>query len=132
MAFFGLGMNNPKIIATILGESTDNADINTPVISTADKRIILINNAKGSLLTVSLGAILGTLALILVIDRISRRRLLIYSFLGLAALFVVIAISFEAAMHKRAHILTIVLFGLCQFVFNFGKFMNPHPTGLVQ
>ncbi|KAF2105049.1 MFS general substrate transporter [Rhizodiscina lignyota] len=110
VTFFGLGMNNPKTLASIWESNIDSSNI----------RSLLISNVKQSLITVSIGSILGTLALIVVINKISRRKLLIYSFLALAGLFCLTGTSFEAARHHPAHILTIVLCGICEFVFNFG------------
>ena len=109
IAFFGLGLNNPKTLALIWEQT-----------SSGPLQPILLKDAIRSLITVSIGSVLGTLVLIAFIDKLRRRLILIYSFLGLGVLFVFTGITFLLARNHRAHILTIVLCSICQFIFNLG------------
>jgi PHS family inorganic phosphate transporter-like MFS transporter len=108
-AFFGLGLNNPKTLANIWGE---------PLIGPLYP--LLLQDARRSLLTVSIGSVLGIFVLIIFIDRIRRRLVLIYSFLGLGILFIFTGVTYICTRNHRTHIITIVLSSLCQFVFNLG------------
>jgi len=110
IAFFGLGMNNPKTLSVIWEQA-----------STGPMHPLLLKDSMRSLITVSIGSVLGTLVLIAFIDKIRRRQVLIYSFLALGILFVFTGITFMLARNHRAHILTIVLCSICQFVFNLGQ-----------
>jgi PHS family inorganic phosphate transporter-like MFS transporter len=110
-AFFGLGLNNPDTLADIWNEA--------PI---GPMHQQLLNDAKRSLITVSIGSVLGIPVLITFIDRVSRRRILIHSFFGLGLLFIFTGMSYLLAMKHRAHILTIVLCSICEFVFNLGEY----------
>ena len=109
LAFYGLSLFNPRTLS-VLWEEKPSSDIYP----------LLLNNAKRSILTVSIGSILGSIILISIIDLIPRRKILMWSFLWLALLLAVTGISFFTAHGKSAHPVTIVLFGLCHLVFNLG------------
>ena len=81
---------------------------------------VLRANAKNTTLTTSIASILGALAIICLINRIDRRRALIYSFIALAVALLVLAILFHFLFHTTAHWVLVVFYALIQFGFAFG------------
>lgn len=125
-AFFGLGMGNPRVIAQIWSnhESVQNknpvpswGDPNHPEQSIYD---LLYADAWHSIITVSIGSLLGSIILIKAIDYVPRTHLLAWSFAGLALLFATIGGSFFRAFHSDLYALTISLYVLAQLLFNLG------------
>ncbi|KAL8817444.1 MAG: hypothetical protein Q9191_008147 [Dirinaria sp. TL-2023a] len=98
-AFFGLGLNSPQIVTglykgcqpnnTTLNALADNVWNSEPTIS--DNPVSLFeDNEFAFWLIVSIGAIMGSLALIWLVDHISRRWLQCGAFVGLGLLFFVV------------------------------------------
>jgi MFS transporter, PHS family, inorganic phosphate transporter len=82
----------------------------------------LFSNAKQYIITISCGSMGGSIVLLLLGDRISRRKWLMYSFLILAASFATTAIVLQHVELTDRHSATIVFYVICQFFFNFGVF----------
>ena len=127
-AFYGLGINNPRVIAKIWTSSPLPLNANsTPAwgsdYSLQDGSIydILKQNAIQSIITVSIGSVLGSLILIKAINYIPRKSILAWSFLGLAALLAITGGTFFKAFHSNLHALTITFYVLCQLLFNLGR-----------
>ncbi|KAK0612398.1 major facilitator superfamily domain-containing protein, partial [Bombardia bombarda] len=82
----------------------------------------LQSNATAYMLIVSIGAILGNIALVLLIDRFHRRKLLALTFSMLALLFAVSGTTVLATNRAPgpALIATDVVFGIMHFFFSFG------------
>lgn len=125
-AFFGLGINNPRVIAQIWSSqplSNSTADISDwenpsdPGLSIYD---VLKQDAIRSILTVSVGSLLGSIILVKAINYIPRKAWLVWSFIGMAVLFAVIGGSYFRAAYSDLHGLTITLYVLCQLLFNLG------------
>ncbi|OCK75629.1 MFS general substrate transporter [Lepidopterella palustris CBS 459.81] len=126
-AFFGLGIGNPQILAKLWafsepppegrGTPSWNPDHNNPnaTIYTAVR-----DNAERSMITISIGATLGTLLLIKLIDYIPRKKILAWSFLWMAILLAVTGGMFFKVAYTDSHTATIVLYALCEFSFNLG------------
>jgi MFS transporter, PHS family, inorganic phosphate transporter len=72
------------------------------------------------MLTVSTGAVLGSLVLVKIIPYVRRKSMLTWSFLVLAVLLAATGGSFLGTFQKESYILTVVLYALCQFAFNLG------------
>lgn len=83
-------------------------------------RQVLESNAKNTTLTTSITSILGALAIICLINRIDRRRALIWSFGLLSLALLVLAILFRFLFHTEAHWVLVVFYALIQFCFAFG------------
>ena len=128
-AFYGLGINNPRTIAgiwdyqsapttvsatTTPGWSSDPGQSNVTIYDT------LVQDAKQSAITVSIGSVVGSLVLLKAIDYLPRKNFLAWSFIVLATLLAITGGSFFKAFHSNLHAITIVFYVLCQFVFNFG------------
>ena len=115
LAFYGLGMYNPLTLAQLWDENDQHPTNGVRLYGS------LLGNAKRSIVTVSIGSILGSLTLIYFVNSIPRRKRLIWSFLILAFLLMITGISFWKAEGTRVHPLTIGLYALCQFMFNLGE-----------
>ncbi|KAK3385858.1 major facilitator superfamily domain-containing protein [Podospora didyma] len=82
---------------------------------------VLENNAVRSLLVVSIGSILGNLALVFVIDRFRRRWILMTSFVMLAFLFALTGGTLLGTVERQQpHLVTTVFFGIMHFFFTIG------------
>jgi len=125
----GLGINNPRVIAQIwssepitnvtLAESTP--DWATP----SDQRPLSIyedlkSGGINSIITISIGSMLGSIILIKLIDYVPRKAWLSWSFIGMAVLFAIVGGSYFRAANSNLHGLTITLYVFCQLLFNLG------------
>jgi hypothetical protein len=81
---------------------------------------VLRENATQSIVTVSIGSLLGSIMLIMTINHIPRKQFLKWSFIWLAVLFAITGGSFFTVFHTNMHSVAIVLVALCHFSFNFG------------
>lgn len=129
VAFYGLGMDNPRTLAKIWSSEPTpipKEGIRIPSWA-ADARQAqgtiynaLYENAKRSMLTVSIASILGSLLMIKLIDYIPRKKILTWSFLWLAVLLAATGVCFLKAFQTSLHGLTIAFYVLCQLSFNLG------------
>jgi PHS family inorganic phosphate transporter-like MFS transporter len=127
-AFFGLGINNPRVIAQIWASqpvSDKNAGVNTVAWKNpSDPGLSIYDTLKQdgirSIITVSVGSLLGSIILIKAINYIPRKAWLVWSFLGLGILFAIVGGSYFRAQNTDLHALTITLYVLCQLLFNLG------------
>lgn len=127
-AFYGLGINNPRVIAQIwASQPVTNGTVaeNTPDWqnpSDPNESIYEVLKQDGirSIITISVGSMLGSIILIKVINYIPRKAWLAWSFVGMAVLFAVVGGTYFKAANSDLHALTIVLYVLCQLLFNLG------------
>ncbi|KAE8448804.1 hypothetical protein EG329_008806 [Mollisiaceae sp. DMI_Dod_QoI] len=141
-AFYGLGMNNPRQNAAIWRPSSQIANSTWPSSHNSSSYDNISNvtlpdwqnpfdpgtnfygenfdDARQYVITVSIGSMLGSILLIVFINRQSRRRLLIQSFAVLSILFLATGIVLHYTEFEGAHWVTIILYMFCQFFFNFG------------
>ncbi|KAI1112284.1 MFS general substrate transporter [Nemania sp. NC0429] len=128
LAFYGIGINSPRTLAKIWTDRPvpqDSLDkIATWNTNAAHPEYgiyqVLRENAVYNLATVCIGSVIGSILLILIIDYVPRKQFLTYSFLWLAALFIITGGSFFAVFHNDLHGITIVLIALCHFSLNLG------------
>jgi PHS family inorganic phosphate transporter-like MFS transporter len=131
-AFLGLGINNPKVIAELWAYTTpaQQVDAAKPLSwvnpSAPNQTIyeVLRLDAIQSIITISVGSLLGSAILIKVINYIPRKSWLAWSFVGLAVLFAIVGGTYSTAKDSNLHALTITLYVLSQLLFNLG------PNGL--
>ena len=97
-------------------------DWQNPFDPDSDMYLELFSNAKQYIITISCGSMGGSIVLLLLGDRVSRRKWLMYSFLILAASFACTAIVLQHVELTDRHSATIVFYVFCQFFFNFGAF----------
>lgn len=126
-AFFGLGMGNPRTLAKIWTPPGRNITENAaswlidPSLPSASIFDVLEQGAKQSIITVSIGSLLGSILFVKFADYIPRKQFLLWSFLWLAVLFAITGGSFFGVFQTDAYAITIVLIALCHFSFNLGK-----------
>ena len=127
-AFYGLGINNPRVIAqiwssqpvsnfTLAGGTPDWANPSDPDLSIYE---VLRQDGIRSIITISIGSLLGSIILIKAINYIPRKSWLVWSFIGMTVLFAVVGGSYFRAANTDLHGLTITLYVLCQLLFNLG------------
>jgi MFS transporter, PHS family, inorganic phosphate transporter len=119
-ALWGLGANNQETLAWLWNQS-----LSEPVSIYSQ----IGDYAKREMILVSIGAIVGCLALLTFINIASRKQILVWSFLCLAVLFIVtggIIVFIGSTMgivgpgtHNSAIVIT--LYVLCHVTFNLGK-----------
>jgi PHS family inorganic phosphate transporter-like MFS transporter len=144
-AFYGLGINNPRVIAAIWRPTSQIANSNWPgnQTSTPYDNISnvtlpdfenpydpgtniyreLFDNARQYVITVSIGSMLGSIFLLFFINYWSRRRFLIASFAILSGLFLATGVILHFLEFESAHFVIIIFYMLCQFYFNFGMYV---------
>jgi MFS transporter, PHS family, inorganic phosphate transporter len=127
-AYYGIQINNPRLLAKLFAKRvalppnpypswlSDPSFPNTP---NTISRVISENSTRAMIAT-SIGSILGSLILIWIIPYISRRKFLIWSFLGLGVLMAVQGGSYLATFQHPSYIVTLILFILSQLLFNLG------------
>ncbi|KAK3690483.1 major facilitator superfamily domain-containing protein [Podospora appendiculata] len=147
ISWYGLSMESPSALSTLWHDPSipTRAASNSDTASTLGSRAIqdvcpeyddwrtdpgnpditisrvLENNATRSLLVVSIGSLLGNIALVVLIDRFRRKRILMTTFILQGLLFAItggtLLGTYEA--HKN-HLVTTVFFGIMHFVFTVG------------
>lgn len=125
-AFYALGINNPRVIAEIWSSqpvTAPGADQMPDWENPADPQSIyetLRTDGIRSIITISIGSMLGSIILIKVINYIPRRSWLAWSFVGMSVLFAVIGGSYFKVANTNLHAVTITLYVLSQLLFNLG------------
>ncbi|KAI3319135.1 MFS general substrate transporter [Xylariaceae sp. AK1471] len=131
LAFYGLGLDNPKTIHAIwlsddpfaktnpysnstLQCSTDPTQQNTTIY------YMLRDNIVRNIVTISSGTLPGSIIILLAIDYVPRVTWMGWTFVALAALFAVNGGTFFVAFETDTHALTITLYVLAQVIFNLG------------
>jgi PHS family inorganic phosphate transporter-like MFS transporter len=135
-AFFGLGMGNPRTLAKIWSTWDNPQHIPSPQSWDTNPTLkldpftlkrnatiydVLESNATQSIETVSIASIIGSLLFIIVVNFVSRRRWLVWSFLSLSFFLIVTGGTFFAVFHGQYHTVSVVLVAICHFLFNFGE-----------
>ncbi|KAF2461878.1 inorganic phosphate transporter, partial [Lineolata rhizophorae] len=132
VAFYGLGINNPRTIAKLwTTHRTEYQDEDVPIwVSdpTSMRRPddfppiyrVLMTNAKQSILTIGIGALVGSAIFIKIAPYTPRKTFLVWSFLGLGVLLAITGGTFFRAFQTDLHALSIVFYALCQLFFNLG------------
>ena len=126
-AFYGLSFNTPQTNAKIWSAAADGKDQATrPAFWDTDSNVkdpessiytILIQNSYRSFIINSVGAIMGSLILLVAIDHLNRKKLQSITFVVLGLLFIATSQTLKQSQYPA---ITITLFALCQFCFNFG------------
>lgn len=138
--FYGLGIDNPQTIAKIWADHIPPAQNSTspplhfwqdPYNPNNTIYQVLQDNAVQSMITISIGSMLGSLLFVFFIDYIPRRLYLSISFGVLTGLFAIVGSTFlTSTFGNSLHGVTISMYVLCQLFFNFGK--SNHASALNQ
>lgn len=143
----GLGFNNPSTLAklwssqylqyppdapwwlrtsdflnaTIGGESIINGTFANGSIAEPLIHDVLDNNMTHAVYTVSIASILGSIAMIMMINHFDRKDMLTGTFVILGFVLIIVCASFKALFHQGAkHIVLIVFWIVISFLFQFG------------
>ncbi|KAI1750200.1 major facilitator superfamily domain-containing protein [Xylaria castorea] len=129
LAYYGLGFDNPKTISAIWSSTPTNASLllnsttqcgtdttqqNSAIYKT------LQENFVHNIVTISTGALPGSVIILFAIDYVPRVTWMMWTFVALAALFAVNGGTFFIAFQTDKHALTIVFYVLAQLIFNLG------------
>ena len=109
--FYLLGVNSSRIIPSMF--STPKSQ---PPFS------LLVDNEWHTLVATSIGAVLGGAVAINIMNNFSRRIIQMWSFLILAALFVIVGALYVVLLGKNSAAAIVAVYVLCQFFFNAGEF----------
>ncbi|KAF2171348.1 hypothetical protein M409DRAFT_18465 [Zasmidium cellare ATCC 36951] len=145
--FYGLGFNNPSTLAklwssqylqyppdapwwlrtsdflnaTIGGEVIINGTFANDSIAEPLIHDVLGNNMTHAVYTVSIASILGSIAMIMMINHFDRKDMLTGTFVILGFVLIIVCASFKALFHQGAkHIVLIVFWIVISFLFQFG------------
>ncbi|KAI2602302.1 MFS general substrate transporter [Hypoxylon sp. NC1633] len=127
LAYYGLGLDNPKTISTIwLSASppsssngsmpwrTDPAQPNITIYE------MLRENSVRNINTISSGALPGSIIIMLAIDYLPRTTWMGWMFVALGVLFAINGGTFFVTFETEQHALTVTLYVLAQVIFNLG------------
>lgn len=107
-AFYFLGVNSPRVLSQIWNAVNEKEPL----------YYIFMEDGHRAMIAVSIGAILGGLLFIKLAG--FRWHLQVSGFWILAALFVVVGVSYVLLLHTRYFAAVIVLYSICSLFFNFG------------
>ena len=130
LSFYGLGFSSPQIVVGIYNGCSDSRvplptqDICDPEAGTQDRYISQVNETDYMIL-VSVGAIIGSILLIWLVNHMNRKRLQLIGFVALAVLFlilgsVLVSVGNYGVGNYGPKYAVIVFFALSQVVFNLG------------
>jgi PHS family inorganic phosphate transporter-like MFS transporter len=138
LAFYGLGINSSQTLALIWAsvKADETVGMTPPPAWNPDPTRpndtiyeVLVQNSKKSIYTASVGSLFGSILLLVIINRVSRKQFLAYSFLVLAAFLFATGITLLKVFGTSGSTVTLVLYGLCQLLFNLGN--SFHNRGFV-
>ncbi len=110
-AFYLLTVNTAKVIPRMFGQ--DEGLAQTPYRK-------LINNARHIMISTSIGAVLGGAIAIKVLNSFSRRKVQMWGFVVLGALFVIVGTLYVTLINSDSRVVIVVIYALCQLFFNIG------------
>lgn len=121
--FYLLGVNSSSFVPILFG---DNNDPGRPPYS------LLINEERHIMESSSVGALLGSIAAILIMlfrspkpflkKFNSPRKVQMWGFISLAPLFVIVGALYVTLPKTRAHVAIVIFYQLCNLFFNLGTF----------
>jgi MFS transporter, PHS family, inorganic phosphate transporter len=125
-AFYGLGLSSPKAISKVWYNGVHSSSAVPPPtwdVTYSDSSHpaavifeILATSAWHSLVVVSIGAMIGSIALVIAIDTFNRKRLQWRMFIVLGFLLIITGATYRIGNNG----VTITLYTLCQICFYFG------------
>jgi PHS family inorganic phosphate transporter-like MFS transporter len=126
VAFYGLGIGNPRVVAQIWASSLasdNNAGLpmwGNPADPTLSIYNALYQDSLHYIITISLGSLLGSIALLKAIDYVPRKAVLAWSFLALGITFAIVGGIYSTVVYTNLHAFLIVFYALLQLLFNLG------------
>jgi PHS family inorganic phosphate transporter-like MFS transporter len=126
VAFYGLGIGNPRVVAQIWASSRasdNNAGLpmwGNPADPTLSIYNVLYQDSLHYIITISLGSLLGSVVLLKAIDYIPRKAVLAWSFLALGITFAIVGGIYSTVVYTNLHAFLITFYALLQLLFNLG------------
>ncbi|KAI1204526.1 MFS general substrate transporter [Annulohypoxylon truncatum] len=136
LAYYGLGLDNPKLISTIwLSDAPPQSNVSTSLGELACNNVpwradparpnitiyeMLQQDSIRNIMTISSGALPGSIVILFAVDYLPRTTWMGWMFVALAALFAINGGTFSVNFETDKHALTMTLYVLAQFVFNLG------------
>ena len=109
--FFMLGVNSSSFIPTMFGEHR--GPLEAPY-------HLLTRNERHIMESTSIGALLGCILAIVIMQHYSRKKLQMWGFLILGILFTVVGSLYMTLPTTNADVVIVVFYGICQLFYNFG------------
>ncbi|CAD6593105.1 MAG: hypothetical protein ASARMPREDX12_006839, partial [Alectoria sarmentosa] len=110
--FYLLGVNSSSFIPRMFGQN-----IKFPLLPPYNG---LISNERHIMESTSIGALIGSAMAILAMHFYSRKRIQMWGFLILGALFIVVGALYVTLPSTHAHVAIVVFYGICQLFYNLG------------
>ncbi|KAE9362960.1 MFS general substrate transporter, partial [Stipitochalara longipes BDJ] len=126
VAFYGLGIGNPRVVAQIWASSLasdNNAGLpmwGNPADPTLSIYNALYQDSLHYIITISLGSLLGSFVLLKAIDYVPRKAALAWSFLALGVTFAIVGGIYSTVVYTNLHAFLITFYALLQLLFNLG------------
>jgi PHS family inorganic phosphate transporter-like MFS transporter len=126
VAFYGLGIGNPRVVAQIWASSRasdNNAGLpiwGNPADPTLSIYNVLYQDSLYYIITISLGSLLGSIVLLKAIDYVPRKAVLAWSFLALGITFAIVGGIYSTVVYTKLHAFLITFYALLQLLFNLG------------
>lgn len=108
--FYLLGVNSSRLIPDIFSTPTLQGPYSA-----------LISNEWHTLVATSIGAVIGGAIAIKIMKHFSRKKIQMWSFLGLGVLFIVVGALYITLLGKNGSAVIVAVYVFCQMLFNIGK-----------
>jgi MFS transporter, PHS family, inorganic phosphate transporter len=127
-AYYGIQINIPRLLAKLFADKSVSVsnhypswlpDPSFPNVNHTISRVIVENSTRAMIAT-SIGSLVGSVLLIIIIPYISRRKFLIWSFCGLGVIMLVFGGSFLGTFQHKSYSWSLFVFVLSQLLFNLG------------
>lgn len=110
--FYLLGVNSSSFIPRMFGQKPGNS---------LPPYDWLISTERHIMESTSIGALVGSILAIYVMHCYSRRKVQMWGFLILGALFIIVGALYVTLPSTNAHAAIVVFYGICQLFYNLGK-----------
>ena len=129
IGYYGLGLNSPRIISRLwksdsIAPPASLPDWNTDLVDPLNATIfeVLWRNSARNMVTISTGTIVGSFAIIAIINYVPRVRFMAVTFGVLAAVFVIFAsvLLCSSVYDGPNYRFTVFVYAFIQFLFNVG------------
>lgn len=109
--FYLLGVNSSRLVPNMFNEQLVQGPYSR-----------LISNEWHTLVATSIGAVIGGIIAIKIMNNFSRKKIQMWCFLALAALFVVVGVLYILLLNTNGSAVIVAVYVLCQLLFNVGEF----------
>lgn len=126
VAFYGLGIGNPRVVAQIWASSLasdNNAGLpmwGNPTDPALSIYNVLYQDSLHYIITISLGSLLGSIVILKAIDYVPRKAVLAWSFLALGITFAIVGGIYSTVVYTNLHAFLITFYAILQLLFNLG------------